>query len=194
MNFFIKVKRYLKYRWFRIKDNLRYKSFGKKSKIFRPLHISGKSRISIGNNVYVYKGARIQTIANWAGNGKFGELYIGNGTSIEQFCHIVAADRIIIGDECVFSAFVYISDCSHQFTPGVRIMDTELICKPVTIGKHCFIGIGSYILPGVNLGNNVVIGANSVVTSDIPDDCMAVGSPAKVIKKWDYSQNCFVNI
>lgn len=51
------------------------------------------------------------------------------------------------------------------------------------IGENCFIGINAMILPGVKIGNNVIIGASSVVTKDIPDGCIAVGNPAKVIKK-----------
>lgn len=50
------------------------------------------------------------------------------------------------------------------------------------IGKNCFIGIGAMILPGVTIGDEVIVGANSVVTKDIPSNCVAVGNPAKVIK------------
>ena len=51
------------------------------------------------------------------------------------------------------------------------------------IGENCFIGINAMILPGVEIGNNVIIGASSVVAHDIPDGCVAVGNPARVIKK-----------
>ncbi len=85
----------------------------------------------------------------------------------------------------MFSAYVYISDCSHQYGPNMDIMDSPLEFKPVEIGDHCFVGIGSCIMPGVHMGNYVVVGANSVVTKDVPDYCMVAGSPARVIKKWD---------
>ena len=55
--------------------------------------------------------------------------------------------------------------------------------KPVKIGKRCWIGVNSIILPGVTIGDNVIIGAGSVVTSDIPSNMIAVGSPARVIRK-----------
>lgn len=65
-----------------------------------------------------------------------------------------------------------------------RIPDLE-ITKPITIGNNVYVGVDSIILPGVTIGNNVVIGARSVVTRDIPDDSVAVGQPARVIKSID---------
>jgi len=53
---------------------------------------------------------------------------------------------------------------------------------PIVIGDNVYIGMGAYIMPGVTLGNNVIIGANAVVTHDIPDNSVAVGIPAQVIK------------
>lgn len=177
-----------------IKDNLKYEHFGKRSKIVKPMRIRGKSRISIGDYVFIMNGVRIETIRMWRGIILNGRLSIGDCTSFQQHCHIISANSVKIGRGCVFSAFVYISDCSHSYAPLDNIMESALDIKPVSIGNHCFVGIGSCILPGVSLGNNVVIGANSVVTHDIPENCMAVGAPAKVIKKWDFECNQWVSI
>lgn len=65
-----------------------------------------------------------------------------------------------------------------------RIADLE-ITKPITIGNNVYIGVDTILLPGVTIGNNVVIGARSVVARDIPDNSVAVGQPAKVIKSID---------
>lgn len=176
-------------------DNLRYGTCGHQSHIIKPMRIVGKRRIFLGDNVRILNCARLETIRIWAGIECNGKLTIGDRTSIEQCCHIIAADDVKIGKDCVFSAFVYISDCSHQYDPNESIMASELIREKVTIGNHVFIGIGSCIMPGVTIGDNSVIGANSVVTKDVPADCMVAGSPAKIIKHWNgteweqYSQN-----
>lgn len=175
-------------------DDCRFGYLGNKSRIIKPMRILGKRRIFIDSNVLILNQARLETIREWNNEKLNGKINIGKGTSIEQCCHIVAAKEVSIGNDCVFSAFVYISDCSHKFVSSEKIMDTSLDVNPVCIGNHVFIGIGSCILPGVHIGNNVVIGANSVVTSDVPDDSMAVGSPARVIKIYNYEKDNWVDV
>ncbi len=169
-------------------DNLSWGRYGKGSKVIRPMRLLGKKRIFLGDNVIILNQARMETLRGWGENSLDGKLIIGNGTSFEQCCHLIAADKVEIGKACVFSAFVYVSDCSHGYTPDEDIMKSELDIKPVKIGNHCFVGIGSCIMPGVTIGNNVVIGANSVVTSDVADYCMVAGAPAKVIKVYNIEQ------
>ena len=175
-------------------DNLSYGSFGRDSRIIKPMRILGKRRIYIGNGVTILNLARIETLYAWGDVELKGKLTIGDNTSFEQCCHVIAAKNITIGKGCVFSAFVYISDCSHGYNPNEGIMESDLNIKPVRIGDHCFVGIGSSILPGVTIGNNVVIGANSVVTKDIPDNSMAVGCPARMIKKYDNEKQEWVSL
>ena len=88
-----------------------------------------------------------------------------------------------IGDHTLIASDVFISDYNHSTdkTKGFNV----LISKPVYIGKKCWIGEKTIILPGVSVGDGCIIGAGSVVTKDIPNNCMAVGNPAKIIKKWD---------
>jgi acetyltransferase-like isoleucine patch superfamily enzyme len=69
--------------------------------------------------------------------------------------------------------------------PFRRLEPTLEISKPITVGDNVFIGINTVVLPGVNIGNNVVIGAGSVVAKDIPDNSLAAGNPARVIKTAD---------
>lgn len=176
------------------RDNLYYANLGKGSRIIKPMRIKGKRRISIGNNVRIMNFCRLETIRCWEDEIYNGRLEIGDSTSIEQCCHIVAAKEVSIGKECVISAFVYISDCEHSYVPSNPILGSKLNTKSVKIGNHCFIGIGSYIMPGVTMGNHVVIGANTVVVSDIPDYCMAVGSPAKIIKRWNKDKQEYENV
>ena len=110
------------------------------------------------------------------------KLEIGDGTSFEQSCHIIAADDLRIGKNCVISAFVYIADCNHSFEKGKSALSTPLIVKKTKIGDNCFIGIGAKIMPGVELGDNCVIGANAVVTKNIPENAIAAGIPAKILR------------
>ena len=81
---------------------------------------------------------------------------------------------------------VFISDYNHGILkPESSYINNELVLKKIFISDDVWIGQGSYILPGVNIGKYSIIGAGSVVTKDIPDYCMAVGNPAKIIKKYD---------
>lgn len=67
-----------------------------------------------------------------------------------------------------------------------------MIANPVKIGSQSFIGMGARIFPGVTIGKHCVIGANAVVTHDIPDYCVAAGMPARVIKRYDFEKGEWV--
>ena len=88
----------------------------------------------------------------------------------------------------MLSPNVYITDCDHAYENiEIPVMDQEIIKKDysVSIGDHSYIGINSVIVGNIRIGKHCVIGANSVVTKDIPDYSVAVGSPAKVIKRYN---------
>lgn len=89
---------------------------------------------------------------------------------------------VTIGDRVMFGPNVMISTATHEVEVASRRDNIEY-AKPVTIGDDCWIGGGVIILPGVSIGNGCTIGAGAVVTRDIPGWSVAVGSPARVIKK-----------
>jgi maltose O-acetyltransferase len=91
---------------------------------------------------------------------------------------------VSIGDNCTLGHHVVI--LAHDSSIGQRLKHN--ILGRVIIDANTFIGAGSIILPNVHIGKNVIIGAGSVVTRDIPDDCVAIGSPAAVIKKIEQLQ------
>ena len=127
-NSFIKrIKRYTE----NMLDNVSWGSKGRKSRVIKPMRVLGKSRIFLGERVMILNQARLETVREWGDKELNGQLLIGNGTSFEQCCHVVAADRVEIGDGCVFSAFVYISDCAHGYSANTGIMDANLVVKPV---------------------------------------------------------------
>ena len=91
-----------------------------------------------------------------------------------------------IGDKVLLSPNVYITDCDHEYRNiNVPVIDQGIVqrSQKVSIGEGSYIGINAVIVGNVKIGRHCVIGANSVVTKDVPDYCVAVGSPAKVIKQ-----------
>ena len=117
-------------------------------------------------------------------------MHIGKGTKIAATVDIdqSAPELITIGKNVWVTRGVMLL-CHqrnlNQYEVGKPVMDCELVYKPIVINDGAHIGIGSIIMPGVTIGKGAVIGAGSVVTRDIPDYCVAVGAPAKVIKTFE---------
>lgn len=174
---FRKIKRFLK--------DPKYGSKGKNVFINKPMQIMGKKNMFLGDSVRFLDNARIETVVAWRNQTFKPCLKIGDKTTFEQNSHIVACGDLSIGCNCVFSAFVYISDCNHGLDVTNWVMENPLEYKKTSIGDYCFVGIGARIMPGVNLGNHCVVGANSVVTKSFPEYSMIAGNPAKLIKKFD---------
>lgn len=160
---------------YKIVGNIHYGSFGKHSKIIKPLRIIGKKNIYVGDDVHILNGARMETH-----NYPNGCIRIGNHTSIEQFCHIIASSELLIGEHCVISSCVFISDCNHNYDE-YDMLHSRLISRKTSIGNHVFIGTGAKIMPGVTIGDYAIIGANSVVTKNVPSYEIWAGVPAKCI-------------
>ena len=89
--------------------------------------------------------------------------------------------HISIGDNVILAPRVHV--LAHDSSTGIFIGKTR--AANVTIGNNVFVGAGSIILPGVHIGNRVIIGAGSIVTKDIPDNSVAAGNPARVICSLD---------
>lgn len=161
-----------------------FKYYGKNTCIIFPLHILGMRNISLGNNVYIAYKAYLAAVP------LSGEeeclLEIGNGSCIGNFNHIYATNKVIIGQNVLTADKVYISDNLHCYED----VHTPIIHQPikqlnsVEIGDGTWLGENACII-GVKIGKNCVIGANSVVNKDVPDFCVAVGSPAKIIRRFN---------
>lgn len=109
--------------------------------------------------------------------------------------HLTCAKRIEIGDNTAIAAYVTITDINHPYEDiSLPVERQDIQVAPVKIGKDCKIYNNAVILPGVTIGNHVVIGANSVVCHDVPDFCVIVGAPAKVIKKFDFTKKQWIRI
>ncbi|SHL99392.1 Hexapeptide repeat of succinyl-transferase [Flavobacterium flevense] len=113
-------------------------------------------------------------------------LIIGEGTIIGHLNHIYATGEIIIGKNVLTADKVYISDNLHKYEDvNIPVMHQGIRqLSKVKIGDGSWIGENVCVM-GASIGRNCIIGANSVVTKDIPDYCVAVGSPARIIKKYN---------
>lgn len=133
------------------------------------VHFNGKGRgiMSIGYGSYIHVGACAY-------------LQIGN-SFINREVKIICNKRITIGNGCVIAMGTVIRDNDGG---NHKILSPDYInCKPVTIGNHVWIGENVMILKGVTIGDGAIIAAGSLVTKDIPPHCLAMGSPAKVVRE-----------
>jgi acetyltransferase-like isoleucine patch superfamily enzyme len=162
--------------------------FGKHSYIRSVLKITGPRNIFIGNNTYIgYKAWLAGDDVNGTGNCK---LQIGNHVSIGNFNHIYATKSIVIEDSVLTADKVYISDNLHSYQDihiPVKLQPIKQISE-VVIGSGSWIGENACVM-GAKIGRNCVVGANAVVTMDIPDYCVVVGIPAKIIKRYCLETN-----
>ncbi|MFB9056288.1 sugar O-acetyltransferase [Mariniflexile ostreae] len=113
-------------------------------------------------------------------------IKVGNNFYANFNCCILDVSTVTIGHNVMLAPHVQIYTATHPLEHKVRNSGVEL-AKPIVIGDNVWIGGNSTICPGVTLGNNVVVGAGSVVTKSFPDDVLIAGNPAKIIKTIDNS-------
>lgn len=142
--------------------------------------------ISIGNKFNARKFLRLEALTEYGGCHYSPRMVIGENVSIEDFVHIGCASSVTIGDGCLFASKVFITDHFHGSISAKDISlkpnDRELSCKPVNIGSNVWLGDNVCIMPGVTLGDNVIVGANAVVTHSFPDNVVIAGCPARILK------------
>ena len=109
-------------------------------------------------------------------------IIVGKNFGANYNCTILDVGKVTFGDNCLLAPNVSIFTAGHPLHPDSRNSGYEY-GMDVTIGDNVWIGGGSIVCPGVTIGSNCVIGAGSVVTRDIPDWSLAVGNPARVIRK-----------
>lgn len=107
---------------------------------------------------------------------------VGDNFFLNVNCKLMDSGKISIGNNVFIAPNVCIITEEHAMDVTQRLAGLEYT-HPVSIGDNVWIGTGAIILPGVTIGSNSVIGAGSVVTKDIPPDCLAVGNPCKVVRK-----------
>lgn len=175
-----------------IYNHFRYGQFGRYSCVKSPLRIDCPQNIYIGNSVIVGYKAWLAAVPLTNTESK---LIIDDGCTLGNYNHIYATCRIMLHKNVLTADKVYISDNSHCYEDvNVPIMHQPIIQRStVEIGEGSWLGENVCVL-GANIGKHCVIGSNSVVTSNIPDYSVAVGAPAKVIKKYDFDRNQWVKV
>lgn len=182
-----------------IRDKIFTLLFYPKSRIVRlPVYIRGKKGIIGAENLTTGINLRIDIISYTNCNPL---LVIGKNVEINDYVHIGVAEGVSIGDNTLIASKVFISDHNHgnynddnQSSPDEKPILRKLKHSKITIGKNVWIGEFVAILPGVTIGDGAIIGAMSVVSKDIPANTIAVGSPAKPIKKYDEISNKWIKI
>lgn len=111
------------------------------------------------------------------------EIELGHGVGFNIGCYVNGYGGLTIGDRTGFGPYCMIHTANHATNdPDIPILDQPSVKEPVRIGKHCWIGMGACILPGVTIGDGAIIGAGSVVTRDVPPYVVAAGNPCRVIR------------
>lgn len=111
-----------------------------------------------------------------------GHVHFGKGIYANFNLTLVDDTHVYVGDYTMLGPNVTIATAGHPILPELRIQGYQYN-MPVHIGKNCWLGAGVIVLPGITIGDNVVIGAGSIVTKDIPSNVVAVGNPCRVLRE-----------
>jgi acetyltransferase-like isoleucine patch superfamily enzyme len=170
---------------------IRTKFVFSKARIIRfPIDIRGKKHILVSKGFTTGVGCRIEAYPN---NNKIA-LTFGENFQMNDYVHITAMESVTIGNNVLLASKIYISDCTHgsyagdfhDCNPNTIPKDRPLFSKPVFIKDNVWLGEFVSVLPGVTIGKGTIVGANSVVSKSLPENVIAVGSPAKPIKKFNF--------
>ena len=170
-------------------------------KIERPRRIFDAHLIHIGSNVSIGPGALLIPLTFYPKSvmshpdmkhdvQTFNpKIVIGNRVTSTGMLTIAAMQAVTIEDDVMFALNVLIADGMHGFENADAPYKYQKMWKisPIVIKRGSWIGQNVVIMPGVTVGELSIIGANSVVTKSIPERCIAIGAPARIIRKWDES-------
>ena len=181
--------------WDKIKLSIfwgRTKLIDGRVRLFRfPIAIHGREFIDFGEKLTTGVGCRFDCFGNLNNSIK---LKFGKNVQLNDYVHIVAMENVYVGDNVLMASHVFISDNSHgsyncnflDSDPRIPPTERDYVTAPVKICGNVWIGEGVCIMPGVTIGEGCVIGAHSIVSRDIPAFSIAVGTPAKVIKLYNF--------
>jgi acetyltransferase-like isoleucine patch superfamily enzyme len=165
----------------------RFRSFGERSAICFPVAaLFGEEYIEIGRESIVGPHCTLSAgIMPGYTLGNIPRLRIGDRCLLGRGSGIVTHDSIEIGDDVFTGHHVYVTDASHGYEDVTVPIGRQFgESKPVRVGDGSWLGHGVVVLPGADIGRHVTVGAGSVVTGALPDFSVAVGSPARVIRRY----------
>lgn len=158
------------------------------------LHVKfiNRGRISLGDNVIIRPSSCIYA------NGKMSVVKFGNGIEIGNHSTISSVNEVVIEDNVLTGPHVFISDHNHEYrNPIIPICKQGVMVQDgskVVIGEDSWLGTNVVVVGNVRIGKHCVIGANSVVTKDIPDYSVAAGIPCKVIKRYEFEKEEWMRV
>jgi serine acetyltransferase len=139
------------------------------------LRIARRGRVEFGRFVWLGEGTKIRCHE--------GSVEIGAKTVMGQECTISAYKRVRIGEQCVIADRAMFIDFDHGVVEVERpIRKQGIYTREVVVGSNVWIGYGACILRGVHVGDNAIVGTNSVVTKDVPANAVVAGVPAKIVR------------
>lgn len=179
------IKKFL-IRIYNIKAKIILADLGKGSKIYWPGEVHNGKYMHIGHNCYIKKYAWLQAIK--LTTDKDPCFSMGDGSYINRCCQIVITHNVTIGTNVTIADNVYIADTTH----GYKDVNTPISSQALEYVGDVHIGDGTWLgrnvsVLGCSIGKQCVVGTGSFVTKDIPDYCVAVGSPARIIKRYNFA-------
>lgn len=160
---------------------MRFGEFGARSIVHRPAWLYGTRLMAFGDGVLVMPGSWL-AVERVAWGSPDPVLRLGHRVAIRANCTLSAATSIVIEDDVVLGGSVTVVDSDHTWRSGSpNVLHNPVDAAPVRIGRGTWVGDHTTILRGSTVGELCIIGANSVVRGEIPDRCVAVGSPARVV-------------
>jgi acetyltransferase-like isoleucine patch superfamily enzyme len=152
---------------------------------FSNIIIAKNSQVVLGNNIWINDNCHIETMPGQS-------IYIGSGTTLQSRCQI--RGDVKIGQMVLMAPNVFISSGMHMYNymPELYIREQDqkylddngqYYSNPIEVGNDCWLGINTVITPGVSINDGCVVGANAVVTKNMPKNVIIGGVPATIIKK-----------
>jgi acetyltransferase-like isoleucine patch superfamily enzyme len=159
----------------------RFAAFGEKSVLVSPRVIKGGRKIAVGARVLIYPDASLSVERDaWDVEGP--RLILADGVVLQSNVTITCAERIELAASAAIGANTLISDNDHTIDGTAEsILGNPIVTTPIRIGRGVWVGNNCAIVRGASIGDFSVIGANSVVRSEIPPYSIAVGAPARVV-------------
>jgi acetyltransferase-like isoleucine patch superfamily enzyme len=164
-----------------------------------PIDIRGKKFIQISEGFTTGVGCRLEAYPQ---DQQSQTLFIGKDFQMNDYVHITAMESVKIGNHVLLASKIYISDCTHgsysgdqnDSDPDIAPDKRPLFSKPVSIEDNVWLGEFVSVLPGVTIGKGTIVGANSVVSKSLPPYVIAVGTPAKPIKQFNFTTKTWEKI
>ena len=134
--------------------------------------------ITVGRGAFLGRGTILSC--------KDGDITLGDHVNIGFYSEIFSGSTVTVGAYGLFAAYTYLVGGGHEFDrSGVPVVEQARRSQGITLGENVWLGAGAKVMDGVRIGRDVVVGAGAVVTDDLPDGAVAVGVPARVVRRRD---------